>query len=347
MQRSSARAAPFPVLTALILTFAAGCDNVDFGSAEVRIVKPPPPEGAGQTVAAPEEGPSLGLPRGSVLFHVVRGQGGDRIFPVAEVAGDSLRELERPAGVSPEAYEQRFRQAVLPAGGEYVLFRRGVPVGTFILRGNAPLNSCGVPTAVGQATTVAAAAADQEFIAFRRGLEPRVMGEFSPPQVDGPIRRYAPLVAERLVLQNGLPRPGSWGRSQRDLQALDVVHGGSAEMATTFLSGDELAVGPGDESGWSVFYVASYETRTGYTPFYSEVRDYRKTGKASPKLVDHLNWIRPEAAEGQKAAAEDDPGELLVQVFGPRDSWYEVIARRGRRWEKIWEGESCAAQQQR
>lgn len=322
---STARAAALMILTAL-----SACDNVQWGGAEVRVVKPPPPVGAGEVTTAPEQAPNLGLPRGTVVFHVVRSANQDRIIPVAEVSGDSLRSIEKPAGVSPQAFEQRFREAVLPPNSQFVLFRRGAPVGTFTLQGPAGLTTCGVPVGAGQATTVAAAAADQEFIAFRRGLEPQVVGEFSPPQVSGPIRRYAPLVTERLVLANGMQRPGSWTRAQRDLQALDVIPGGTPEMATTFLSGDELAVGPPNEEGWSVFYIASYEQRTGYNPVYSEVHDYRKGPKAAPKLIDYLNWNR----RGEN--------EMLVQVFGPTDSWYEAISKdRGARWQKVWEGRPC------
>lgn len=314
----------------LILTALSGCDNLQWGGAEVRVVKPPPPAGQVQGAPALAEQTNLGLPRGTVLFHVVRSQGQDRLVPVAEVSGDSLRTIQRPAGVSPQAFEQRFRDAVLPANTQFVLFRRGAPVGTFTLQQPGPVTSCGVPTGVGQAATVAAAAADQEFLAFRRGLEPQVVGEFSPPQLDGPIRRYAALVAERLVLQSGMPRPGSWTRSQRDLQAFDLVRGGSPEMATTFLSGDNLAVGPGENEGWSVFYVAAYEQRTGYNPIYSEVADYRKVPKRAPKLVDALNW------NGKGG------NDMLVQVFGARDSWYEAIsADAGGRWTRVWEGKAC------
>jgi len=317
-------------LSALILTALGGCEKVQWGGAEVRVVKPPPPEGAAPTTPSPTEETDLGLPRGTVLFHVVRSQGQDRIVPVAEVSGDSLRSLQRPAGVSPQAFEQRFRDAVMPANGQFVLFRRGARVGTFTLAQPGAATSCGVPTGVGQAATVAAAAADQEFLAFRKGLEPDVVGEFSPPQVDGPIRRYAALVTERLVLTGGLPRPGSWPRAQRDLQALDLVRGGNVEMATTFLSGDNLGVGAGDKEGWSVFYVAAYEQRTGYNPIYSEVTDYRRAAKRAPKAVDYLNW------NGKGG------NDLLVQVFGVNDTWYEAItADRGGRWTKVWEGKSC------
>jgi hypothetical protein len=314
----------------LILTAATGCEKVQWGGAEVRIVKPPPPAGAATAPPSLSDQADLGLPRGNVIFHVVRAQGQDRIVPVAEITGDSMRQLQVPAGVSPQAYEQRFRQAVLPQNGEFVLFRRGARVGTFSLNAPGPNTTCGVPTGVGQATTVAAAAADQEFLAFRKGLEPDVVGEFSPAQVAGPIVRYAPLVAERLVLTGGLPRPGSWTHAQRDLQAIDLVRGGTPEMATTFLSGDNLAVGAPDKDGWSVFYVAAYEQRTGYSPIYSEVTDYRKTPKRAPKVVDFLNW------NGKGG------NDLLIQVFGATDSWYEAVSNdRNKGWQKIWEGKAC------
>src|SRR4051812_17436750 len=314
----------------LILTALGGCEKVRWDGAEVRLVKPPPAAGVAQTAPTAAEQTDLRLPRGTVVFHVVRAAGQDRIIPVAEVSGDSLRTIERPAGVAPQAYEERFRAAVLPAAGEYVLFRRGARVGTFILAGPAGTTTCGVPMAAGQATTVAAAASDPEFLAFRKGLEPEVVGEFSPPQVAGPILRYAPLVAERLVLGGGLPRPGSWTRAQRDLQAMDVVRGGSPELATTFLSGDNLAPGAAEKEGWSVFYLAAYEQRTGYNPIYSEVTDYRKSPKRAPRAIDYLNW------NGHGG------NELLIQVYGPTDSWYEAVSSdAGKGWQKAWEGKAC------
>src|SRR5689334_6008885 len=112
MRAPFARARWAPAL--LILTALSGCEKVQWGGAEVRVVQPPPPEGAAQSTPTPAEQTDLGLPRGTVVFHVVRSQGQDRIIPVAEVSGDSLRTVARPAGVSPQAYEQRFRQAVLP-----------------------------------------------------------------------------------------------------------------------------------------------------------------------------------------------------------------------------------------
>ena len=314
----------------LILTALPGCDNVDFGNVDVQIVPPPPAGGARDVQPDAQTFAELGLPSGTVLFHVVRGEGGAQVIPVAEVSGDSLRTLRRPAGVSPQAYESRFREAVLEPGAQLELFRRGASVGTLTLAGAGPATACGIPTAVGTATTVAAAADVGEFLAFRRGLAPEVRGEYSPPQINGSINTYASIVAERLVLQNGLPRPRSWPGAQRDLQALELAGGGNPEMGSTYLVGDRLAVGPAEGEGYSVFYLAGYETRSGYTAFYQEVRDYRRVGKAAPRVLDYLNWN------------ESGGTDVLVQVYGPNEAWYEAISQdRGNRWTKVWEGPRC------
>ncbi len=314
----------------LILTAPAACDNVSWGGSDVQFIPPPPAETPDR--APPDEGfLGLGLPGGSVLFHVVRGEGGGRLIPVAEAAGDSLRALRRPAGVSPQAYEEGFRAAVIEPGAQFDLFRRGAKVGSFIVSGSGPVDGCGIPSAEGSVVTVAAAADADEFLAFRRGLAPEVMGEYGPPQVDATIRTYASLVAERLILRDGLPRPRSWSGAQRDVEALELSGGGNPEMAATYLVGDQLAVGAAEPTGYSVFYLAGYGRRSGYTPFYSEVHDYRSGGKVAPRLVDHLDW------DG------DGRQEVLVQLFGANASWYENVAEAGGKWARRWEGARCPA----
>jgi hypothetical protein len=182
---------------------------------------------------------------------------------------------------------------------------------------------------MGNTTVVAAAADGKDFIAFRSGLAPEVRGEFMPPQLTGPIRTYASIVAERLILQAGLPRPRSWAGAQRDLQAIEVLAGGHPEMATTYLVGDELAIGTPQPEGYSVFYLADYETRRGYMPIYSEIRDYRTMSKAVPLVIDYLDWDEVEGPE------------MLIQVFGRTDSWYDVLSLRDGAFKKIYQGSGC------
>jgi hypothetical protein len=320
----------FSLVPLLIVALLGACDNVTWGGADIQIVPPPPALGTLEVEPDARVFAELGLPSGTVLFHLVRDTAETRLVPVAEVSGDQMRPLRRPTGVSAEAYEARFRQAVLPAGAQFDVFRRGSRVGTFMVQGHSTPTACGLPTAVGNVTTVAAAADQREFLAFRRGLAPEGRGEFTPSQVTGTIRTYASILAERLILQAGLPRPRSWPGAQRDLQAIEIMPGGNPEMAATYLVGDQLQVGPADPNGYSVFYLADFETRRGYQPIFSEARNYSQTGKAAPRLADHLDWFGT------------DSQQVLVQVFGENQIWYEAIGRNARgQWTKIWEGERC------
>lgn len=313
----------------LIVAVAAGCDNVIWGGADVQIVPPPPPASAIEIESDATVFAEFGLPTGPVLFHLVVGEGGAQLTPVAEIGAESIRGLRRPAGVSPAAFEERFRQTVLPVGAQFDVFRRGTRVGTFVAQANGPITACGVPTVMGNATVVAAAVDAGEYLAFRQGLAPAVRGDFSPPQITGSIRTYSAIVAERLILQSGLPRPRSWPGAQRDLQAIEIMPGGHPEMVATYLVGDDLGVGAAGSEGYSVFYIADYETRRGYMPVYSEVRDYRSSGKAATRLIDYVD------------VDEADAPELIAQVFGVNQSWYDVFGMRNGQWGKILEGSPC------
>ena len=311
-----------------LMLAGSGCENIEWGGTDLEIVPPPP----SVVLAPPEDEKSsmeMGLPVGPVLFHMLKTEQGSVLVPVAEISGDSLRTIRRPEATDAKKYESRFRETVLPVGAQFRLFRRGAPVGTFVVRSQAGLTSCGLPTALGTATVVAAAADAPQFLAFAEGLSPEVRGQFNPPQITGSITTYASIVAERLILQAGLPRPRSWVGAQRDLDAIEIMQGGHPEMSATYLVGDSLAEGPGDPQGYSVFYVADYETARGYSPVYTEVRDYRKTGKQAPSLIDYVDWNTQRGAE------------LLVRVYGRTDSWYEAVGRRGGRWERVWEGDRC------
>lgn len=296
----------------------------------MQFVPPPPTMAVDQIEPDAQAFAEFGLPSGPLVFHLTEGPNGWSLIPVAEILGDTMRTIRRPANVSREAYEGRFRETVIPIGAQFEVFRRGARVGTFIAQSYGSITTCGVPTAIGNTTVVAAAADAKDFLAYRQGLSPTVRGEYLAPQVTGPIRTYASIVAERLILDAGLPRPRSWPGAQRDLQPIEVNPGGHPEMAATYLVGDSLGVGPSDPNGYSVFYLADYETQRGYMPIYTDVRDYRRTGKAAPRLIDYLDWDGVEGAE------------ILLKVFGRTDSWFEVISQRGGEWTKVYEGEPCS-----
>lgn len=317
------------ILGIFALPLLAGCDNVIWGGTDIQVV-PPPPRMAEEIEPDAQVFGEFGLPRGPLLFHIVEDSTGTTtLTPVAEIAGDGLRPVRRPAEVAADAYEERFRETVLPVGAQFDVFRRGARVGTFVAQAEGPITSCGVPTVEGTTTVVAAAVDSDDYLAFRSGLAPEARGEFTPPQITGPIRTYASIVAERLILQAGLPRPRSWPGAQRDLNAIEILPGGHPEMTATYLVGDNLAVGPADPQGYSVFYIADYETQRGYMPIYEEIRDYRQMGKEAPRLIDYVDWNN------------DGSPEVLLQVFGRDRSWYEVISNTGEGWDKTYRGDRC------
>lgn len=312
-----------------ILALLSACDNVQWGGSDIEIVPPPPVASAEPTETDEATASEFGLPRGPVLFHIRKTAQGTQLVPVGELSGDSMRTLRRPEDIPAQTFEARFRETVIPTGAQFRVFLRGAAVGTFVAQSAGPVTPCGVPTAMGNVTVVAAAADAQQFLAFREGLSPDAPGEYGPPQITGSIRTFASIVAEKLILQAGLPRPRSWTGAQRDMQAVEVMQGGHPEMVATYLVGDSLAQGPAEPDGYSVFYLADYETARGYNPVYSEVHDYRRSGKIAPRLVDYLNW-------------DGDPGtEVLLENLGRNDRWYSVISLQGNRWRKAWEGGRC------
>src|SRR5690554_6026092 len=103
----------------LIVAAIAGCDNVIWGGADVQIVPPPPPPSSIQIESDATVFAEFGLPAGPVLFHLVQNEGTTTLIPVAEVGATTIRGLARPPEVSQEAFENRFRQTVLPLGAQF------------------------------------------------------------------------------------------------------------------------------------------------------------------------------------------------------------------------------------
>ena len=94
---------------------------------------------------------------------------------------------------------------------------------------------------------------------------------------------------------------------------MPVEGGADPGFATTFLIGDTLGMGA-DNVGYSLFYVGT-PAQFSYDTVYVDFTNYPDQGKAAPRIVDFLDWNR------------DDQPELLLQVYGVRDTWFEVVGR--------------------
>jgi hypothetical protein len=309
----------------LIVILLAGCDNVSFGGADVAVV-PPPPTTRGAPDVVGEEGGIEPLPSGAVLYYVARTGDGAYMTPIGEIQGDSLAPI-RSAG-DPATYAARFTTEFMRDGSEFTLFTRGRRAGTFIVQ-NASVPqqpACPLlPVATG-ALELSGAITATEFLALARSDAPAIPARTAPPEVGAGVRsRVAPILAERILRRRGAQLPGNWVRANAQVVAIPAMNLPDPGFTATFLVGDTLGPGLNNE-GHSVFFIAvPTRDQTGYDTVYVNFRNYPETGKAAPRVVDYLDWTR------------SDQPELLLQVYGVSDSWFEAVGRgRDGTWRRIF-----------
>src|SRR5919108_4494506 len=165
-----------------------------------------------------------------------------------------------------------------------------------------------------------------EFLALARAEAPSLPRRLSPPETTGRMRTIVgPILAERIMRARHAELPANWTRANKQVIAFPSATSADDSFAATFLVGDELALG-GDNEGHSTFFIAAPNTsQTGYDTVFVSFRNYRETGKAAPRVIDFLDWNR------------DDSPELLLQVYGVNDTWFEAVGRgRGDQWRRIF-----------
>jgi hypothetical protein len=134
-----------------------------------------------------------------------------------------------------------------------------------------------------------------------------------------------PILAERIMRVRGAELPAFWPRAVAQVIAFPATTSADAAFAATFLVGDELQVG-GDNAGHATFFIAAPNTsQTGYDTVYVSFRNYAETGKSAPRVIDYLDWNK------------DGAPELLLQVYGASDTWFEAVGRsRNDQWRRIF-----------
>lgn len=305
----------------LIVILLSGCDNVSWGGTDFAVVPPPPraeqlPEGAVEAGVEP-------LPTNPILYYVARTSAGAFMTPVGEISGDSIAPV-RAAG-DPATYAGRFVAEFMRAGSEFTLFSGGRRAGTFIVQnaGVPETPTCPLlPTATGTLELSSGATA-AEFLALARADAPTVQPRADSPELLPRIRIVAPILAERMIRARGAELPGNWQAAMEQVTALPL--GQNAAFTATFLVGDTLGTGL-DNDGYSLFFIGVPTTsQTGYDTTFVNFRSYPETGKAAPRVVDFLDWSR------------DDSPEILLQVYGVSDTWFEAVGRsRDGTWRRIF-----------
>jgi hypothetical protein len=301
-----------------------GCDNIDWGGADVAIVPPPP-----RADALPASGEDLAadpLPEGPLLFYVAPTSEGASMVPIAEISGDSLRPLRGEK--DQRMYANRLVAAHMRRGSEFVLFRRGTRVGNLVIQqASVPqTNACPMlPTARGTLELSAGAQQIPEFLAISKVNAPEV-GRNVPftTEPNRSMQVNAPILAERMIRARRAELPGNWQRAMAQLQPFPIANSRDAGFAATFLIGDELRSG-GDNVGYSLFFLAQPGAQFGYDTVFVSFTDYPTAGKAAPRIVDFLDWNR------------DGQVDLLLQVFGPAGTWFEAVSKDQRgEWQRAF-----------
>ncbi|HSK20038.1 MAG TPA: hypothetical protein VK912_12880 [Longimicrobiales bacterium] len=296
----------------LIVILLAGCDNVSWGGTDIAVVHPPP-----KAVEAPEGTEEAGvepLPTEPVLYYVARTAEGGFMTPVGQISGDSIAPIRATGDAA--TYAGRFVAEFMRQGGEFTLFSGGRRAGTFVVHnaGVPETPTCPLlPTATG-ALELSSNVTAVEFLALARADAPTVPPRADRPEVPPGVRaRIAPILAERAVRARGAELPGNWAAALEQVTAFPTGATGTNAYAATLLVGDTL--GPGlDNTGYSLFFIfAPTASQTGYDTTYVGFRSYPETGKAAPRVVDYLDWSR------------DGTPELLLQVYGTSDSWFEAV----------------------
>jgi hypothetical protein len=316
-------------LSLLILALLIACDNVNWGGADLTVVRPPPkaappPENDTTPVVTSSDEP---LPTGPVVYYVARA--GDRgvMVPVGEVESDSLRPLRPRADA--RVFSERYVAEHMRQGSEFVLFHNGSRVGTLVVQSAAQAEGqpcLALPRATGSLELSAAASGVNEFLALSQLHAPQVPRRAEQRfDVTRTMTFVAPILAERMLRKRGAPMPGSWQGAMEQAKPFPVSTGQEPGFSATFLVGDTL--GPGlDDQGYALLFLAvPSSAEVGWDTVFVNFRDYPTAGgKAAPRLVDFLDWDR------------DDHAELLYQVYDVNGSWFEAVGRGNRgAWRKI------------
>lgn len=289
MPGSSRFPARLPTL-ALVLLLAAACE-LEWGGAEIGVETPERPGGPDTLQPTPTDTDLPPLPEGPLL-HAVRVDPNGRALavPAARMTVDGPGALDPPADV-PAAWWERFADRFQSPGTELPLYATGRRVGTLVLRESRRPTSESCPSAVeGRALLPPGSPAPELAFAWT----PAAGAKAPPPEAPAPaqtsqrLRTFAPILAERILQDEGverhfLARPA---RLAPVAFADDSVPG----LAATYLIADTLAPVPPDPgTSTSLFFLARYDRSEGYVPVWSRTATYRDT--ASKEVLSHLDWL--------------------------------------------------------
>jgi hypothetical protein len=316
----------------LIVALVSGCDNVEWGGAEVRLEPPPAPVSSAPDTLQSTSGDSAAvplpeLPSDPVLFMGSRRGSTVEMVPVAELTPSGPVAL--PSEEDAPGFNRHWMESRFPRGRELTLLAAGTRVGTLVVdTTGVAADWCETrPTLTGTPELVPGAAGTQRFLAVARpddaGPELR-HGRYRTARDTEELRSTGLRLAYTAIARSEAPWPPSVRGALRDMQTLYLHPDSAPALAATFAYQDQLAVGEAEgPNAYALFFVAEAEA-DGYG--LSFVR-YRRAedGKAMPRYFQHADW------DGDAAA------EILVELFGSEARGVLLLDRGPDGWREAFE----------
>jgi hypothetical protein len=317
------------ITTWVILASLAGCDNVEWGGAELRLV--PPAVRDSSALALGEDGltpPSFPLPEDPVLLiaHAIDDE--LTFVPVAEISDSGLQPLPQDAEFP--GFDSAWVASAFPAGTRLSMIAGGAAVGTFVVEAPRPATGWCEPRFAlqGRMELTRSIANPSRLLA-----QTMVPASVAAAVHEAPNHNYDQRVAGielaiETIAQVGARWPESVLATRQDMRAFDLGTRGRPAIAASFVFRDSLAIGPPEsDAAYSLMVIA--EDRGG-----SQNNGYRQV----------FTWYRP-VADGRKATARvyehadvdgDGDHEIVLEVFGVAARSAVVLDRDGDIWQEAF-----------
>jgi hypothetical protein len=310
---------------------ASGCDNVEWGGAEIGLREPPPAViGAAPDTVDVEQERLEAVPEDPVLYVAERDSTGLRLIPVGAVARDSVRHF--PSDSEAAGYRARFARQLLPTGAEFVLFARGVRVGSFTVASvETDASFCVArPAARGIVALIPEALEVTRFLALpREAASSYEWRPFEIVEMDRAQRDATLSLPIGALADVGAERPANFLDTRWDMQAIRLAGEDAPMFAVSHLIRDRMRIERPPPSAFSLFMLG-VPSGEGYEAGFVWYRPVSRQGKGAPRFFEQMDW------DG------DSEAEVLLEVLGEEHRWFAAVDRRGGEWTLVHE-DPCGA----
>ena len=142
---------------------------------------------------------------------------------------------------------------------------------------------------------------------------------YSPVAQTTDLRNTSLRMVLRVLRGVGVFFPGDVRDIRQDIQVFRAQPGATPTVVATFVSDDDLAVGPAPRQAYSIFLMAD-DNGADYRRTYVDYRLNSSDGKGAARYFDHLD------IDG------DGSDEVVLEVMGERSMWLSTLSRRGGAW---------------